>query len=392
MRYMPGSEIIGKEEREAVNRVFDNGGILYRYACDESKGEVSQVRVFEKLLSDKIGVDYCHAVSSGTAALKTALIGMGIQPGDEVITQSHTFVATVEAIIEVGAIPIITEINETLNMDPDDLISRITNKTRAIIPVHMAGVPAQMDEICKIARSYDLLILEDAAQAFGAQYKGKQIGSIGDVGIFSFDYGKMLTTGEGGLIATNNKAIYHRAREYSDHGHEMNPLYPRGKDTRTRGGFNYRMMEIQAAIGIAQLNKLDMAIERQQENKKILIKGISSIPNIQLRRVPDGSGEIADTLIFSLADSMKAKRFAESLNENGIYTKNLPDAIKWHFSGTWDHMLPQFAIYNGEDLSTLWPISKDILERSIAIPIKIKMTENEIHYIVDCINGIAKLI
>ena len=164
---MPGFELIGKEERDAVNEVFDRGGVLYRYGWDERRQYIYRVDDFEKAFANKFGVKYALGVCSGTAALKAALKALDVKPGDEVITQSHTFIATVEAIIEVGAKPVITEINKTLNMDPEDLRDKITEKTKVIIPVHMSGVAAQMKEILAIANEYNISVREDNAQSCG---------------------------------------------------------------------------------------------------------------------------------------------------------------------------------------------------------------------------------
>jgi 8-amino-3,8-dideoxy-alpha-D-manno-octulosonate transaminase len=382
---MPGSELIGEEERRAVNEIFDSGAMLYRYGLDDSK-----VQAFEQEFAKKVGAKYAYAVSSGTAALKAALIGMGIKPGDEVITQSHTFVATVEAIVETGATPVITEVNETLNMDPSDLERKITRKTKAVIPVHMAGVPAQMKEILTIAKGNDLFVLEDSAQAAGATYFGKHTGTLGDAAIFSFDYGKMITTGEGGMVVTNSREIYQKVREYSDHGHEMNPKFPRGRDTRTRGGFNFRMMEIPGAIGLAQLEKLEYGIACQRANKKRMKDAITDLPGISFRAIPDTAGEIADTLIFFVKDPQTAGRFAAGLQKRGIPTKNLPDAITWHFAGTWTHILPAFKRYRDKNLMKLWPESTGLIERAIAIAVNIRMSDQELDERIAAITDISR--
>ncbi len=208
---MPGFELIGKEEQLAVNDVFNKGGVLYRYGLNERRQNIFRVDDFEKAIAKKVGTRYAHCVCNGTAALKIGLFALGVKPGDEVITQSFTFIATVEAILELGAKPIIVEINKTLNMDPVDLCHKITTKTKAIVPVHMAGVPAQMAEILKISREYKIPVFEDSAQAFGATYQGKYLGTLGAAGIYSFDIGKVITTGEGGALITNSRKIYQKA-------------------------------------------------------------------------------------------------------------------------------------------------------------------------------------
>ena len=284
---MPGWEVIGEEERAAVNEVFDHGGVLYRYGWADKRENIFRVDEFERQFADRMGVRYALALSSGTGALIAALKAMGISRGDEVITQSHTFIATIEAIIECGATPVITDVDASLNMDPADLERKITGKTKAIIPVHMMGVSARMDEILKIARSHAIPILDDNAQCCGGTYRKRMLGTLGDASITSFDFGKVLTTGEGGMIITDNEAIFRRAREYSDHGHELNPKFPRGEDTRTISGINLKMTELQGAIGLAQLKKMGYIIARQRENKARIKNALSDIPQIRFRDVPN---------------------------------------------------------------------------------------------------------
>lgn len=387
---MPGFELIGREEKDAVNEVFDKSGILMRHSFEKERKGIYKVDEFEREFARKFNVKYARAVTSGTAALKVALKALGIKPGDEVITQSHTFVATIEAIIDIGAIPVLTEVNKTLNMDPNDLKAKITNKTRVIIPVHMLGVSCQMDEIISIAREKNIPILEDTAQALGGEYKGRKLGTIGDIGIFSFDFSKPLTTGEGGMVVTNDRELYLRAKEYSDHGHQSNPNFPRGEDTRRMPGFNFNMIELQGAIGLAQLKKLDYAMTRQRENKKQIKEAIEDIPQIEFRELPDSEGDIGDTLAFFLEDKERTKNFAKLWQEKGFGTKNLPSAIKWHFADTWDYMLYPYEIYKGKDFKKLWPKSSEILYRTIAIPIMIKMDENEIKRVINAVTEILK--
>jgi len=377
---MPGFELVGKEERDAVLEIFDkHGGILFKHGFDALRNGSYKVPEFEKAFAGYIGSSHAQAVTSGTAALKVGLQALQIRPGDEVVTQSFTFVATVEAIIECGAVPILTDINETLNMDPMDLEKKITKKTRAIIPVHMYGAPAEMDRIMAIARRYKLPVLEDAAQAVGGAYKSKKLGSIGDAGCFSFDFGKALTTGEGGMVTTSNKEIYLKAREYADHGHENNPAFPRGEDTRRRRGFNYRMMELQGAIGLVQLKKLDGAIRRQKENKEKIKEAIKGIDTLRFRAFADEEGETADTLVLIFEEIALAKGFVKGLREKGLATKNLPDAFNWHFAGTWGHIFSELDYYKDASWKMLWRRSEDLLRRAVALPISINMTDEQIN-------------
>jgi 8-amino-3,8-dideoxy-alpha-D-manno-octulosonate transaminase len=388
---MPGFELIGKEERDAVLDIFDKyGGVLFKHGFDALRKGSYKVSEFERAFAKKLEVNYAQAVTSGTAALKVGLESLEIEPGDEVITQSFTFVATVEAIIECGAVPVLVNIDETLNMDPGELKKRITKRTKAVIPVHMYGASARMDEITEIAKNNKLLVLEDTAQAVGGKYKGKFLGTIGDVGTFSFDFGKALTCGEGGMVVSNNKQIYLRACEYSDHGHENNPNFPRGEDTRNRSGFNYRMMELQGAIGLVQLGKLDYAINRQKENKAKIKSALKGINKFKFREFADENGETADTVVLIFENKEHAKKFVGGLKNSGLVTKNLPDAFNWHFAGTWDHIFSNIKEYENNSWKTLWKRSEDLLVRTVAMPININMTDEQINRVISSVKEISQ--
>jgi len=293
---------------------------------------------------------------------------------DEVITQSFTFVATVEAIIESRAVPIITEIDKTLNMDPIDLEQKITDKTRAIIVVHMLGVPSQLKEIKNIADKHGIPLIEDTAWGCGGFYEGIPLGTYGDIGSYSFDFAKTITTGEGGMVVFKNKIFFDKASAWHDHGHENNPDLPRWKDTRSGSGFNYRMNEIQGAIGLAQLRKLDHVVTAQRKNANLIAESILDLP-LEMRKIPDNSFETADSLVFLVDSKQTAIACRNKLLGSGIGTKILPEAITWHFAGTWDHM-PDLMIRNGPDLMKAFPVSLELLSRSVSIPITMNMPGN----------------
>jgi len=388
---MPGWELLGKEEKEALNEIFEkSGGILCRSSFDAKRNKIFRVDDFERELSKKCDIKFAYCASSGTSALKAALIALGVKRGDEVITQSFTFIATVEAILELGAVPVITEVDKSLNMDPVDLGNKITSKTKVIMPVHMGGIAAKMDEIMLIARRHNLKVLEDSCQAFGATYNGKQVGTIGDMGAYSFDGGKIITTGEGGAIVTNNEKLFRAAREYCDHGHELNPNVPRGEDTRTIWGFNYKMNEMQGAVGLAQIKKMDYILQKQREHKKIIKDALKDSKNIEFREIPDPEGDAGDTLFFFLETKEKAKLFAKLLKEKGLGTKNVPDAIDWHFAGTWAQIFHDFDEYKGKELSQVWKNSNDLLRRAIALPILVNWTKEDINRIIENLKEIAE--
>jgi 8-amino-3,8-dideoxy-alpha-D-manno-octulosonate transaminase len=381
---MPGYEMFGEEEKMAVEEVMSRG-VLFRYGFEQQRKGVFKVKEFEEKFADYIGTKYAHAVSSGSAALRVALFALNVGPGDEVITSAFTFVATVEAILESGATPVIANINETLNIDPADLEQKISKKTKVVIPVHMMGVSAQMNEIMKICKEHNLHVLEDSAQACGGSYFGKKLGAIGDIGIFSFDSFKTPTTGEGGMIVTNNEEYYLRSSWFADHGHHHVPGIPRGEDTKSVFGFNYRMTELQGAIGIAQLQKLDKMLAMQRENKKRIKKGIEGTGDFKFRSLPDPKGDCGDSLVVIFPTVKKAKCVADYLRRNNITPKILPDALGWHYFGHWPHIYSKIRKYQRRqhELNKLFRQTDDILHRSVALPISIKMDDLRINEIIE---------
>jgi len=365
---MPGFELIGEEEKAAVIDIFENqGGVLFAHGFDALRNGRYQVREFEQACANKFGAKHALAVTSGTAALVVALKALGVKPGDEVITQAFTFVAAVESILAIGAVPVIVNIDESLNMDPLALEEKINIKTKVIMPVHMLGMPADMSAIKNIANKYNLKIVEDNCEAIGATLGNDYLGTIGDIGVMSFDHGKALTTGEGGMLLCHSKGLDEIAREYHDHGHQNNPTLPRGRDTKRLVGFNYRMTEIQAAIGKVQLRKLDRLLVENAKRYDAVDALLSS--KFQQRKKIKGSVGQKDCYIFRVPLREEREKIIELLFEKGFGTKNLPDAVEWHCAYYWDHIFNQTEILKLQK-------SKNLLEEYIAIPISLgKSTE-----------------
>ena len=387
---MPGWELIDNKEREALNDIFDkSNGVMFAHGFDERRNNIFRVREFEKKFADRFGVKHCLATTSGTMAQYIAMKAMGIGPGDEVITQAFTFVATVETIIQLGATPILIESDKTFNMDLDKLEEKINENTKLVIPVQMLGNQVDTDKLRSITSKYGIPIMEDACEALGASFKNSMVGSHGDVGIFSLDFAKTITTGEGGIIITNDDEIAKYIREFHDHGHESNSNVPRGKDTRSIMGLNLRMSELQAAVGLAQLEKLDYIVERNRHNKSLLKSLISNNGNIEFRKIVDENGDLADTLIFYFKTSKEALDFVEKYNSFGYFTKNLPDAIDWHFAGTWNHMFINDKNYK-DTWNSEWPITDNLLRRSISLPILVGHKDGDIIKQSEVINNILK--
>ena len=371
---MPGFEVIGAEEQAEIDDVFRRGGVLFRHGFDGIRNGCYKVRDFESAFAEYMGVPHALAVTSGTAALRVALAALDLQPGDEVITQAFTFVATAEAIIESRLVPVCCEVDDTLNMDPADLERRITSRTRAVIAVHMLGTPARLREIKAICERHRLVLIEDAAWGCGGSLDNIRLGTWGRMGTFSFDFAKTMTTGEGGMVVFHERADYERAAAWHDHGHENNPAVPRWEDTRSGSGFNYRMTELQGAVGLAQLRKLDDVVRRQRTNRDAIWRAIADLPGVTPRAAPTGSQETADALVFEVPDAEIAREVRSRLLAAGSATKILPEAVTWHFAGTWSHM-PELVATHG-DLAVAFPATSARLSRCVSLPVIVKMAEN----------------
>ncbi len=381
---MPGFELFGELERTHVNEVMDTG-ILMRYGFDGMRNGVWKAKEFEKLLTEKMQVQHALLVSSGTAALTVALASAGIGAGDEVIVPSFTFIASFEAILALGAIPIPVEIDDTLTLNPAATERAITSKTKAVMPVHMCGGVAQLEELKTICRQRHLLLVEDACQAIGGFYQGKPLGSYGDMGCFSFDFVKTVTCGEGGALITNNSNFAENAHKYSDHGHDHIGT-DRGLETHPFLGYNFRISELQAAVGVAQLMRLEEFIGIQKKNYTRLREAVSSIPGVSFHRIPAGGEENYSFLNLFLPDKASAERAQQSLSEQGMggcfhwFTNN------WHYIGRWEHLknlktlgrLPQEVRAYAPDYSLFtFPQSDYWMGRTLSIAIRMGWSEEE---------------
>ncbi len=398
---MPGFEIFGEEEKKEIADVLDTG-VLFRYEFGDQRNGIYKVKEFEEKFASYCDVSHAQAVTSGTAALKVALAALGIGPGDEVITQGFTFVATWEAILDIGAIPVFAEIDETLNLDPKDLENKITEKTRCIIPVHMLGAPARIDEIVAIADKHSIPVLEDTAQAAGGSVHGKRLGTFGKCGTFSFDAVKTMTTGEGGMIITDDAGLWRDMSEYHDHGHDHIPNPgTRGGEGRSFIGFNYRMMELQGAIGIAQLAKLDQMIATQKSHKKALKEAASSIPGVSFRDLVDEEGDTATFFTFLLESKEQCQEVNNGLKEKGFGAINFSEN-SWHYFPRWEHLLNSSTlaasgwpfkgqdgrrrvIYDPESL----PKSAAIMERALVYQIPIRMDQDTLTAMCSALKDVA---
>lgn len=359
----PGAFIIDDIERHEVEEVLESG-YLSRYGREDDPRFKRKVITLEKEFARKIGVDYCIAVNGGTGALMASLVALGVGPGVEVLVSGYTFVASISAIIAVGGIPVLTEIDESLTMDPADAEKKITERTKVIMPVHMLGYPSDMDKIMEIANKHKIIVLEDCCQALGASYKGKKLGSIGNIGAFSLNVNKTISSGDGGLITTNQKELYERAFGFHDQGHR--PLRM-GVEIGKRSliGINLRMNELTGAFALGQLKKLDLILkllkEKKEKFREILIGG--NIKNITFNKIND-SGECNTILTVLFKDKNIAQQVAKALG-----TKTLSKS-GWHVYNNMEQIL---SYVNQEGKmpfkKNMLPQTDEILARAINLSI-----------------------
>ena len=389
----PGGLEIGEEEKREVLEVLDRKYLFRYYGPEQYPSKVSE---FEGRFAARMGARHCLAVNSCTSALISALIAVGVGPGDEVMVNSYTFFASCAAIVAAKAVPVICEVDDSLTMDPDDLEKKITPHTKAVIAVHMRGAPCDMDRITAICRKHDLRLIEDCAQACGGSYKGKALGTFGDIGCFSFQYHKIITAGEGGACITNDDRLYDRLMGYHDTAACWRP--DRFGGERYEGelfcGVNYRMSELSGAVMLAQLGKLDRLLGEMRTNKARIKDQISDLKGITFRRLNDQPGDTAICLMFMLDDKTKVGPFADALKAEGIdaagvFDKGIPD---WHIYSHWKHVLDQatptaegcpYACphYKGDAPSRysedMCPNTNEVLSRTVHLDIPSQLTTED---------------
>ncbi len=393
---MPGFELFDREEQKHIQEVMDTG-IIMRYNFDGLRNNQWKAKELETEISKSLQIKYVHLTSSGTTALITAMKALGIGAGDEVIMPVFTFVASFEAILFTGAIPVFADIDDTLTLNPEAVEKAITPRTKAIMPVHMCGAMADLDALMKIAKKHKLFLIEDACQATGATYKGKSLGTIGDIGCLSFDFVKTVTCGEGGAVLTNDEKVYQLSEQFSDHGHD-HVGNDRGAEDHPVVGLNFRISELHAAIGLAQWGKLDRFLAQQRKIKNRIKNNLKKNPEIGFRRIPDEVGDNASFLSLILDDEISAKNLANELKSKGIPCAYWFDN-KWHYVRKWDHfkklkdskelyreqreLLPD---YENQDFSA----SDAIMKRTVSIPISLKWDEQKADQISAAIIEITK--
>ncbi len=383
---MAGTEFYGAEEKKEINEVLETG-IFFRFNHDAQRNGIWKARSFENEVASLVGAKYAHAVSSGSTAVSCALAAAGIGAGDEVIVPPFTYIASVEAVIFAGALPVFAEIDETLCLSAEGIKKAITPKTKAILLVHMCGQMAQMDEIMALVKEHNLVLVEDAGQAMAASYKGTSTGLFGKTGCYSFDFFKIATAGEGGVMVTNDEAAYKLADSFSDHGHD-HIGNNRGMENHPVLGFNYRISELHAAIGLVQTRRVPMIRTLNNKIKQHMMAELGKIPGVSFAAIPDLNGDSATFLNMFLPDTASAQKVVEEFNNNGVGGFNYWFTNMYHFINQWNHikngnvaaktnvqLLGAPQDYNNMEL----PKTQETIGRLISFGIKATWTEQEVN-------------
>lgn len=361
-------------------------GVLMRYGFDGPRQGRWKVRELENAWSARTGAAYTHCCSSGTAAVWAALICAGVGAGDEVILPPFTFVADVEAVLYAGAIPVFADIDATLTLDPAAVEAAITPRTKAVLLVHMCGSMGRVDLLAALCQRHGILLIEDVAQAAGGSYQGRALGRFGALGCFSFDYVKTLTCGEGGAIITDDERLYRLVDAFCDHGHDHLGK-DRGADLHPVLGLNFRLSELHAAVGLAQLGKLDLMLARQRRARDLLMAALAGLPGLTFREIPDPAGDTATFLSFFLPTEDLARAASRALPAAGLdgcfywYDNN------WHYLRKWDHFralaspsrlpqatLPETPAFTRQAL----PASDALMSRTLSLLLKLSWSEETI--------------
>ena len=360
---------------------YDNSDV--DYVCKVLKSGLfwatgEYVRKFEKLISDYIGSKYAVTFNSGTSALFSTLLAYKIRQGDKIIIPSFTFIATANVVVNVGAKPVFADIEEeTLGLDPDDVLEKIDKKVKAIIAVHYAGCPCKVDELAEIASDYGLILIEDAAEAFGATLNGRKAGSFGNAGAFSFCQNKVITTGEGGAVVTNDKTIYKRLKLIRSHGraekHSSDYFLSISSPTYIMPGYNFRLSNILAALGVSQIKKVEKIIEMRRRNAHKLSKLLSKVEYVKPPVEPSSSRHVYQLYTIRVPSKFRNKLISY-LASKGIMSKV-------YFSPV--HEVPFYRRLLPQEIHL--PVTERVSQEVLTLPMFPSMSDEEISYIADAV-------
>ena len=381
---MAGMDLYGAEERKQVQEVLETG-CFFRYNHEHIRQDRWKARELEAEVAKFSGAPFVHAVSSGSTAVQTALAAAGVGFGDEVVVPPFTYVATIEAVLWAGALPVFAEIDENLCLTADSIRAVLTPKTRAVLLVHMCGAAADMDPIVALCKEKNLTLVEDAGQAFGAFYKGKHVGLFGKAGAVSMDFFKIITAGEGGLCLANDEVVYNHMQQLSDHGHDHIGSN-RGMEQHPIIGTNFRLSELHAAVGLAQAQKVETIRNNNRAAKAAIKQEMAKVEGVTFRPMPDEAGDSATFLNFFLPDQETAHSVWKQLAADGLAGFNYWFINMYHFINQWDHIKNltspfKMAIHHlgaPQDYHNLnLPVSQDVIGRLISLGIKASWSEAE---------------
>ncbi len=394
----PGGAAIAVEEEQAVLEVLRAKRLFRFYGLNDGASKVAQL---EGAFAEMLGVRHALAVTSGTAALMCGLQGIGVGPGDEVIVPAFTWIASATAVMAVGGIPVIAEIDASLTLDPEDVERKISPHTKAIMPVHMRGAPARMDALLDLARRHGLRVIEDCAQANGASFRGARLGSLGDVGCFSLQFSKIITTGEGGLVATNSREVYHRAFMW----HDVSAWEQLGiPEEEVLWGTNFRMPEMPAAIGLVQLQRLPGLVERLRVRQRTLMAGIQEAAqrkDVSFRDTPDPEGDSGLHVVLLFPGAEEARWAVDALHAENIRAglAYRPDRRDLHVYAHWFPVLEQrtwtpdggpwrWARREIAYTADMCPRSLDLLGRAVFLDVHPGLTNEELEETIEGVNKV----
>jgi dTDP-4-amino-4,6-dideoxygalactose transaminase len=356
----PGGMEYGDEEVEAATRVIRSRNSFRYYGVGAGPHEVLD---FEQEFAAHLGAKHALMVNAGSSALICGLIGAGVGPGDEVIVPAYTWNATANAVVATGAVPVLADVDDSLTLDPEDVARQVTSHTRAILPVHMRGAPADMAALTEIARERGLALIEDACQAAGASFRGRRLGTFGDAGAFSLQFNKIITTGEGGVMITDRDDLLELAIDV----HDCAGSVRRGTGLPRYAGFNFRASELQGAIARVQLSRLDGLLERMRANQARLAERVGAIQGLSLRRPTDEGGDAGICLVAFAGTPELATDFVDALRWEGVAAMRIyaPGTVDLHIYPYWKPILD--LIESSGRAAPDCPRTLDLLERSIHV-------------------------
>jgi 8-amino-3,8-dideoxy-alpha-D-manno-octulosonate transaminase len=392
--------------KERIKEILDHdsniqGPHLFRYYNPKP----SRVAAAEEAMRELIGTKYCLAVNSCTSALIASYRALGVGAGDEVIVPAYTFFASAAGVAASNGIPVIAEVDDSLTLDPEAAERALTRRTKAIVVVHMRGAAGQMDALLDLAKRKGLALVEDVAQAGGGSFQGKRLGSLGTMGCFSFDHYKVMSSGEGGFVTTDDEWLYTRAQSWHDTAACWRPdrFARERREGELFAGENYRMSELQGAVALAQIRKTDAMLAGYRRARDLILAGIDNFPGLSFRRLTDPAGDTAICLIMFLPDLDLTRRAIEALRAEGVPAGGVYDSKvrDWHIYAYWEHLLEKKSVAaDGLPWSTVSPLelpkygrdmcprTLNLLGRSVHIDINHNYGEEDCHAIAYGINKV----